>query len=135
MKELAGLLRDGNMKEFYKIANKVLMIRASNPVVRSIKTGIEGEEEVTEDRVLVEEAIANYFKDIYKKPDYMQNIVNEDEEMRKKWRLTPLQNFSNYRTSAKPLNVLILIKGSAPTALTGTSSNLMNYYAVRSPWK
>lgn len=82
MKELAGLLRDGNMKEFYKIANKVLMIRASNPVVRSIKTGIEGEEEVTEDRVLVEEAIANYFKDIYKKPDYMQNIVNEDEEMK-----------------------------------------------------
>ena len=56
MKELAGLLRDGNMKEFYKIANKVLMIRASNPVVRSIKTGIEGEQEVTEDRVLVEEA-------------------------------------------------------------------------------
>ena len=49
------------MKEFYKIANKVLMIRASNPVVRSIKTGIEGEEEVTEDRVLVEEAIAKYF--------------------------------------------------------------------------
>lgn len=66
MKELAGLLRDGNMKEFYKIANKVLMIRASNPVVRSIKTGIEGEEEVTtEDRVLVEETIANYFKGIY----------------------------------------------------------------------
>ncbi len=59
------------MKEFYKIANKDLMIRASNPVVRSIKTGIEGEEEVAEDRVLVEEAIANYFKDIYKKPDYM----------------------------------------------------------------
>ena len=59
------------MKEFYKIANKVLMIRASNPVVRSIKTGKEGEKEVTEDRVLVEEAIASYFKDIYKKPDYM----------------------------------------------------------------
>ena len=71
MKELAGLLRDGNMKEFYKIANKVLMIRASNPVVRSIKTGIEGEQEVTEDRVLVEEAIASYFKGIYKKPDYI----------------------------------------------------------------
>ena len=70
------------MKEFYKIANKVLMIRASNPVVRSIKTGIEGEEEVTEDRVLVEEAIANYFKDIYKKPDFIQNDEFEDEEMR-----------------------------------------------------
>ena len=58
------------MKEFYKIANKVLIIRASNPVVRSIN-GIEGEQEVSEDRVLVEEAIASYFKDIYKKPDYM----------------------------------------------------------------
>ena len=69
------------MKEFYKIANKVLMIRASNPVVRSIKTGTEGEQEVTEDRVLVEEAIASYFKDIYKKPDYIQNGEYEDEEM------------------------------------------------------
>ena len=59
------------MKEFYKIANKVLMIRASNPVVHSIKTGIEGEEEVTEYRVLVEETIANCFKGIYKKPDYI----------------------------------------------------------------
>jgi hypothetical protein len=47
VKELAGLLRDGNIKEFYKIAYKVQMIRASNPVVRSIKTGIEGEQEVT----------------------------------------------------------------------------------------
>jgi hypothetical protein len=71
MKELAGLLRDGNMKEFYKIANKVLMIRARNSVVRSIKKDVEGEEEVTEDRVLLEEAIASYFKDNYKKPDYM----------------------------------------------------------------
>jgi hypothetical protein len=71
VKELAGLQRDGNMKEFYKIANKFLMIRASNPVLRSIKTGIKGEQEVTEDRVLVEEAIASYFKDIYKKPDYI----------------------------------------------------------------
>ena len=59
------------MKEFYKIANKVLMIRASNPVVRSIKMGKEGEEEIIEDRVLAEEAIANYFIDIYKKPDYI----------------------------------------------------------------
>jgi hypothetical protein len=68
----------------------------------------------------------------------MQNIVNEDEEimeMRKKWRLTPLQNFSNYRTSAKLLNALILIRDSAPTVLTATSSNLMNYYAARFPWK
>ena len=47
------------------------MIWASNPVVRSVKMGTEGEEEVIEDRVVVEEAIANFFKEIYKKPDYM----------------------------------------------------------------
>ncbi len=52
------------MKVFYKIVNKVIMIRASNPVVRSFKMGAEGEEEIIEDRSLVEKAIANYFKDI-----------------------------------------------------------------------
>jgi hypothetical protein len=63
------------MKEFYKIANKVLMIRASNPVVRSIKTGIEGEEEVTENRELVGKAIANYFKDIYKNLISFKSVI------------------------------------------------------------
>ena len=52
------------MKEFYKIANRVLMIRTSNPVVRRIKKGNENEEEIIEDRILVEEEIANYFKTI-----------------------------------------------------------------------
>ena len=62
------------MKEFYKIANKVLMIRTSNPVVRRLKIGIEGEEEIIEDRILVEEAIANYFKTIYKRPEHIVRI-------------------------------------------------------------
>ena len=70
------------MKEFYKIANKVLIIRTSNPVVRRLKIGTEGEEEVIEDRVLVEEAIANYFKTIYKRPEHLVNISEEDEEMK-----------------------------------------------------
>ena len=70
------------MKELYKIANKVLMIRTSNPVVRRLKIGIEGEEEVIEDRILVEEAIANYFKTIYKRPEHLVNINGEDEEMK-----------------------------------------------------
>jgi len=72
VKRLAELLREGNMKEFYKIANKVLMIRTSNPVVRRIKKGNENEEEIIEDRNLVEEEIANYFKIIYKRPEHMR---------------------------------------------------------------
>ena len=31
---LTDLMTEGNMKEFYKVANKVLMIRTNNPVVR-----------------------------------------------------------------------------------------------------
>ena len=65
VKKLAELLREGDMKEFYKVANKVLMIRTSNPVVRRLRIGNEGEEEIIEDRILVEEAIVNYFKAIY----------------------------------------------------------------------
>ena len=82
VRKLAELLREGDMKEFYKIANKVLMIRTSNPVVRRLKIGIEGEEEVIEDRILVEEAIANYFKTIYKRQEHLVNINEEDEEMK-----------------------------------------------------
>ena len=70
------------MKEFYKIANKVLMIMTSNPVVRRIKKGNENEEETIEDRVLVEEEIANYFKMIYKRPEHMREELTIDEEMK-----------------------------------------------------
>ena len=66
VRKLAELLREGNIKEFYKIANKVLMVRTNNPVVRRIKKGNENEEEIIEDQVLVEDEIANYFKAIYK---------------------------------------------------------------------
>jgi hypothetical protein len=33
LKELGNLLRDGKMKEFYQIANKVLRIKRNHPVV------------------------------------------------------------------------------------------------------
>ena len=69
------------MKEFYKVANKVLMIRTNNPVVRQIRKGIEGEEEIIEDRNLVEEAIANYFKEIYRRPEHMIGLPDDDEDM------------------------------------------------------
>ena len=70
------------MKEFYKIANRVLMIRTSNPVVRRIKKGNENEVEITEDRILVEKEIANYFKMIYKRPEHMREELTIDEEMK-----------------------------------------------------
>ena len=75
-------MREGDIKKFYKIANKVLMIRTSNPVVRMLKIGIEGEEEIIEDRIFVEVAIANYFKTIYKRPEHIARINGEDEEMK-----------------------------------------------------
>jgi hypothetical protein len=59
------------MKEFYRTANRVLMIRTNNPVVRQLKMATENDEEILSDRVLVEEAIARYFKDIYKRPDHL----------------------------------------------------------------
>ena len=58
------------------------MIRTSNPVVCRLKIGIEGEDEIIEDRILVEEAIANYFKTIYKKQEHIARINGEDEEMK-----------------------------------------------------
>ena len=82
MNLLTDLMREGNMKEFYKVANKVLMIRTNNPVVRHIRKGIKGEEEIIEDRNLVEEAIANYFKEIYKRPEHMIGLAEDDEDMR-----------------------------------------------------
>ena len=70
------------MKEFYKVANKVLMIRTNNPVVRKIRIGTEGDEEIIEDPTLVEEAIANYFKEIYRRPDHMLGLPEEDKDMK-----------------------------------------------------
>jgi hypothetical protein len=75
-------MREGNMKEFYKVANKVLMIRTNNPVVRQIRKGTEGEEEIIEDRNLVEEAIANYFKEIYRRPEQIIGLPEDNEDMK-----------------------------------------------------
>ena len=36
VKDLTHLLRGGEMKEFYKVANKVLKIKRSNPVVTKV---------------------------------------------------------------------------------------------------
>ena len=72
LKELGSLLRDGKMKEFYQIANKVLRIKRNHPVVTAVKRENEnGESEVFEERGLVEQAIAEYFSGIYRRPEHM----------------------------------------------------------------
>ena len=59
------------MKEFYRLANKVLRIRTSHPVVKTIKKVAEGAEESIENRELVDAEIADYFKQIYKRPAHL----------------------------------------------------------------
>ena len=55
VKDLSTLLREGKMKEFYQVANKVLRIKRNHPVVSRVKRDNEtGEPEVFEDRSQVE---------------------------------------------------------------------------------
>ena len=66
------------MKEFYEVANKLMRISRSNPVVTKIKREmILGEPEIFEERYLVEKAIAEYFADIYTRPDHMASENND----------------------------------------------------------
>ena len=46
--ELAELLETGDMKEPYHLANKVLRIQTSHPVVKTIRKVAEGVEEIIE---------------------------------------------------------------------------------------
>ena len=74
------------MKEFYSVANKVLRIKRNHPVVTRVKRENEaGESEVFEDRMQVDQVIASYFEGIYKRPDHMQQHLEDskahDEEM------------------------------------------------------
>ena len=60
------------MKEFYQVANKVLRIKRNHPVVSRVKRDNEtGGSEVFEDRSQVEQVIASFFAEIYKRPDHM----------------------------------------------------------------
>ena len=53
------------MKEFYALANKVMRIKRSNPVVTKVKRRCEnGDVEVFDERVQVERTISDYFTDI-----------------------------------------------------------------------
>ena len=66
------------MKEFYRVANKVLRIKRNHPVVSRVKRENEaGESEIFEDRMQVDQAIASYFEGIYKRPDHMQKHLED----------------------------------------------------------
>ena len=78
------------MKEFYKKANSLLKIKRNNPVVTKVTREDElGEAQVFEEKSSVENVIAQYFNDIYKRPDYRRRHfrsdnfdVDDDEVMR-----------------------------------------------------
>ena len=61
------------MKEFYKVANKVLKIKRSNPVVTKVQRENQaGDIEVHTEKLEVNKVIAEYFSDVYKRPDHMK---------------------------------------------------------------
>jgi hypothetical protein len=60
------------MKEFYQTANKVLRIKRNHPVVTKVKRETEGQDpEVFEDKGIIDQVIASYFAEIYKRYDHM----------------------------------------------------------------
>ena len=78
------------MKEFYKKANSLLKIKRNNPIVTKVIREDElGEAQVFEEKSSVDNVIAQYFNDIYKRPDYRRRHfrsdnfdVDDDEVMR-----------------------------------------------------
>ena len=63
---LTQMLRSGDMKGFYKTAERVLRVKAVNPVVMKITTDTD---EVIDDKDDVDRHIKEYFEAIYKAPD------------------------------------------------------------------
>ena len=60
------MLRSGDMKEFYKTAERVLRVKPASPVVMKITTD---NDEVIDDKDDVDRHIKEYFEAIYKAPD------------------------------------------------------------------
>ena len=59
------------MKEFYKKANSLHKIKRSNPVVTKVMREDElGETQVFEEKTFIDNVIAQFLNDIYKRPDY-----------------------------------------------------------------
>jgi hypothetical protein len=55
-----------DMKLFYSTAERVLRIKHGNPVVKAV---VNDNGEVTNDKAEVDKQIAEYFKNVYKKPE------------------------------------------------------------------
>ena len=73
VQDLTALMRNGQMKEFYKKENELLKIRRAHRVVSKIqKVDEAGEVTVYEDKEMVEIEVANYFTEIYKRPPHMR---------------------------------------------------------------
>ena len=67
------------MKEFYKKANSLLKVKRSNPVVTKVQREDEfGEAQVFEEKISADNMIAQYFSDIYKRPDYRRRHFRSD---------------------------------------------------------
>jgi hypothetical protein len=69
--------RAGDMKAFYATAEKVLKIQCGNPVVRSV---VKGDQLVTE-RDHVDQAIAEYFQEVYGGGEDFQMNADENTAM------------------------------------------------------
>ena len=78
------------MKEFYRRANILLKVRRANHVVTKIqRVDQQGEVAVYDDKSIVEGQIAEYFTEIYKRPQHMRvansdidfDVGDDDEEM------------------------------------------------------
>jgi hypothetical protein len=89
MQDLTRLLREGELKEFFRRANILLKVRRANPVVKNIQRVDElGEIAVYDDKLIVEKHIAKYFTEIYRRSQHMRVTnseinfnVSDDEEM------------------------------------------------------
>ena len=70
------MLRNGDMKGFYKTAERVLRVKPANPVVMKITTD---KVEVVDDKDDVDRHIKQYFEAIYKAPDEWSNrmVISE----------------------------------------------------------
>jgi hypothetical protein len=83
--DLGTLLHEGRMKEFYDLANRVMRIKRSNPVVTKVKRDTaSGDTEIFEERGPVEAVIADYFTKISRRPSHMvifDENANEDIDM------------------------------------------------------
>jgi hypothetical protein len=63
---LTQMLRSGDMKGFYKTAERVMRVKTANPVVMKITTDTD---EVIDDKDDVDRHIKEYFEAIYKAPN------------------------------------------------------------------